>query len=71
MDRGALFLDTFFKPDIIVRYLPDILKGMVVTVEIAVFVVVAGIALGLALALVRSLRSRLLNLPIKIGRAHV
>ena len=64
MDRGALFLDTFFKPDLIVRYLPDILKGMVVTVEIALFVVVAGIAVGLALALVRSLRWRLLNLPI-------
>ena len=64
MDRGALFLDTFFKPDLIVRYLPDILKGMVVTVEIALFVVVAGLALGLALALVRSLRSRLINLPI-------
>ncbi len=64
MDRGALFLDTFFKPDLIVRYLPDILAGMVVTVEIAVCVVVAGIALGLALALVRSLRSRLLNVPI-------
>ena len=64
MDRGALFLDTFFKPDLIVRYLPDILKGMVVTIEIALLVVVAGIALGLALALVRSLRSRLLNLPI-------
>ena len=64
MDRGALFLDTFFKPDLIVRYLPDILKGMVVTVEIALLVVVAGIALGLALALVRSLRLRLINLPI-------
>jgi polar amino acid transport system permease protein len=64
MDRGALFLDTFFKPDLIVRYLPDILAGMVVTIEIALFVVVTGIALGLALALVRSLRSRLLNVPI-------
>jgi polar amino acid transport system permease protein len=64
MDRAALFLDTFFKPELIVRYLPDILSGMVVTLEIAVLVVVAGIALGLALALVRSLRSRLLNVPI-------
>jgi polar amino acid transport system permease protein len=64
MDRGTLFLDTFFKPDLIVRYLPDILKGMVVTIEIALLVVVAGIALGLALALIRSLRSRLLNVPI-------
>ena len=61
MDRGTLFIDTFFKAELIVRYLPDILKGMVVT-----FVVVAGNALGLALALIRSLRSRLINLPIVV-----
>jgi polar amino acid transport system permease protein len=66
MERGTLFIDTFFKPELIVRYLPDILKGMVVTIEIAVLVVVAGIALGLTLALVRSLRSRLVNVPIVI-----
>jgi polar amino acid transport system permease protein len=64
MDRSTLFLDAFFKPELIVRYLPDILRGMAVTIEIAVLAVVAGIALGLALALVRSLRSRLLNVPI-------
>jgi len=66
MDNGTLFIDTFFKPALIVRYLPDILKGMAVTIEIAVLVVVAGISLGLALALIRSLRSRLLNIPIII-----
>jgi polar amino acid transport system permease protein len=66
MDRGALFIDTFFKRELIVRYLPDILKGMVVTVEIAVLVVVTGIALGLALALVRNLRSRLITVPIVV-----
>ena len=60
----SLFLDTFFKRELIARYLPDILKGMVVTIEIAVAVVITGIALGLALALVRSLRWRVLNLPI-------
>jgi polar amino acid transport system permease protein len=66
MDRGTLFLDTFFKPDLMVRYLPDILKGMVVTIEIAVLVVITGIALGLALALVRSLRWRVVNLPLVV-----
>jgi polar amino acid transport system permease protein len=66
MDRGALFLDTFFKRELIARYLPDILKGMVVTIEIAVLVVVTGIALGLALALVRSLRWRLINGPLVV-----
>ncbi len=66
MDRGSLFIDTFFKPELIARYLPDILRGMAVTIEIAVLVVVAGLALGLALALVRSLRLRLLNVPIVV-----
>jgi polar amino acid transport system permease protein len=66
MDNGTLFVDTFFKPELIVRYLPDILKGMVVTIEIAVLVVAAGISLGLALALIRSLRSRPVNALIVI-----
>jgi polar amino acid transport system permease protein len=66
MDNSALFVDTFFKPDLIVRYLPDILSGMAVTMEIAVLVVVAGLALGLALALIRSLRLRLVNLLIVV-----
>ena len=66
MDNGTLFIDTFFKPELIARYLPDILKGMAVTIEIAVLVVVAGIALGLALALIRSLRLRLVNALIVV-----
>ncbi len=64
MDNSALFIDTFFKPELIVRYLPDILKGMAVTIEIAVLVVAAGISFGLALALVRSRRLRVVNIPI-------
>ncbi len=66
MDRGTSFIDTFFNPQLISRYLPDIFAGMAVTVEIAVLVVVAGIALGLGLALVRSLRWRLVNVPIVV-----
>src|SRR3979409_1691940 len=62
----SLFLDSFFKPALIVRYLPDILKGMVVTIEIAVLVVITGIALGLALALIRSLRWRVITVPIVV-----
>jgi polar amino acid transport system permease protein len=66
MDRFALFIDTFFKPALIVRYLPDILKGMVVTVEIAALVVVTGIALGLALGLARNVHTRFVTVPIVI-----
>ena len=66
MDRGALFIETFFKRDLIARYLPDILKGMVVTIEIAVVVVLTGIVLGLVLAVVRSSGLRFVNLLIVV-----
>jgi polar amino acid transport system permease protein len=66
MDRGTLFIETFFKRELIARYLPDILTGMLVTVEIAVLVVLTGIALGLALALIRSFRLRPLNVLIVV-----
>jgi polar amino acid transport system permease protein len=56
MDNWSRFLDTFFKPDLIERYFPAIMKGVVVTIEIAAAVVVTGIALGLVLAVVRSFR---------------
>ncbi|GGF63161.1 polar amino acid ABC transporter permease [Azorhizobium oxalatiphilum] len=64
MTGGSLFLETFFNPTIIARYLPDILKGMLVTVEVAACVIVTGIALGLALAVVRSFRLRAVNFLI-------
>jgi polar amino acid transport system permease protein len=56
MDAWSRFLDTFFKPALIERYLPAIMKGVVVTIEIAAAVVVTGLALGLVLAVVRSFR---------------
>jgi polar amino acid transport system permease protein len=66
MDRGSLFVETFFKRDLIARYSPDILNGMVVTIDIAVVVVITGIALGLLLALVRSFGLRLANSVIVV-----
>jgi polar amino acid transport system permease protein len=66
MDKNTLFIDTFFKPELIVRYLPDILKGMAVTIEIAMLVVVTGISLGLVLAFVRSLRLPIVNVAIVV-----
>jgi polar amino acid transport system permease protein len=56
MQRGFGFLDAFFNPALIERYLPDIAKGMAVTIEIAAAVVLTGIVLGLALAVARSFR---------------
>ena len=58
------FLDTFFNPAVMARYLPAILDGFVVTLELALVVVVTGTLLGLALACVRSYQVRLLNFLI-------
>ena len=44
------FVDTFLNPRLMARYWPDIAQGMLVTVEIALAVVVTGVALGLGLA---------------------
>jgi polar amino acid transport system permease protein len=60
------FLDTFFKWPVFERYLPAILKGMVVTIEIAALVVIAGILLGLALAILRAFRLRAVNVLIVV-----
>jgi len=56
MDGWSRFLDAFFKPELIARYLPAIMKGVVVTIEIAAAVVVTGLALGLLLAVLRAFR---------------
>ena len=66
MDAWSRFLDTFFKWPVIERYFPAIMKGVVVTIEIAVAVVITGILLGLALAVVRTFRVRLLNATIVV-----
>src|SRR5436190_8098551 len=56
MEAWSRFLDAFFKWQLIERYFPDIMKGVTVTIEIAAAVVVTGIVLGLALALIRAFR---------------
>jgi polar amino acid transport system permease protein len=56
MEVQFSFLDAFFKPELIERYFPAILKGMAVTVEIAAAVVLTGISLGLMLAIARAFR---------------
>ncbi|MEM0907428.1 MAG: amino acid ABC transporter permease [Pseudomonadota bacterium] len=58
------FIDTFFNEAVIERYLPAILKGFVVTLELAILVVITGTLLGLILACVRSYRMLPVNLII-------
>ncbi|UYN97498.1 MAG: amino acid ABC transporter permease [Enhydrobacter sp.] len=55
------FLDTFFNARVMAKYLPDILSGVVVTIELALLIVTSGLVAGLVLALLRSLGIRPLN----------
>lgn len=64
MSNWERFLETFFNSQVMARYLPDIAYGMLVTVQLAALVIVTGLAAGLALALLRSLGLRPLNLLI-------
>ncbi|MDA0275026.1 MAG: amino acid ABC transporter permease [Proteobacteria bacterium] len=64
MSAWDRFLDAFFNPAVMSRYLPDILKGALLTIELAALIILCGLALGLALALMRSFGLRPLNLLI-------
>ena len=64
MNSWERFVDAFFNLKVMTKYLPDIAQGMLVTVELATLVIVAGLVSGLALALLRSLGFRPLNLLI-------
>lgn len=61
MDR---FIFTFFNGEVMWEYLPKILSGMWVTTYLAAFVIVTGLALGLLLALLRSILSQKLPAPL-------
>ena len=58
------FLDTFFNAKVLAKYLPDIIDGVGVTIELALLVVASGLAAGLALAVIRSFGLRAVNLLI-------
>lgn len=64
MSNWDRFTETFFNAAVMAKYLPDIAHGMVITLEIAALVVVTGLTAGLALALLRSLAIRAVNLLI-------
>ena len=66
MEAWSRFLDTFFNWNVIERYFPAIMKGVVVTIEIAGAVVVTGTLLGLVLAILRTFRMLPVNALIVI-----
>lgn len=61
MSAWDRFAETFFNAKVMWKYLPDILSGVVVTIELALLIVASGLVAGLALALLRSLGFRPLN----------
>jgi polar amino acid transport system permease protein len=55
------FVQTFFNMDVMAKYLPAIVDGFFLTIRLAVLVILSGIALGLALAVIRAFGVRPLN----------
>jgi len=58
------FADTFLNWEVMAQYAPKVLEGFWVTIQLAAAVVVTGIVAGLALAVVRTFRLRILNFVI-------
>lgn len=57
-------VDTFFNWQVMSEYLPKIVEGFVLTIQLALAIVVSGIASGLVLAMIRSFRLRPVNFLI-------
>ena len=62
----AKFADTFLNWEVMAQYAPKVLEGFFVTLQLAGAVVVTGIAIGLALAVVRTFRFRVANFLIVV-----
>ncbi|MDN4017655.1 amino acid ABC transporter permease [Zwartia panacis] len=60
MDLKALVF-SFFNLEIAWEYLPDILKGMMVTIELGFVVAITGLFVGMALSVLRALQIKPLN----------
>lgn len=67
MNSWSIFIDSFFRADLIARFAPEIGKAMLVTIQLAALVVVCGILAGLVLAVIRSFEVRAVNYPIVIA----
>lgn len=61
MDSWDRFVFTFFNAEVMATYLPKIVEGFFLTIQLALLIVVSGLALGLVLAVVRSFGIRPLN----------
>jgi His/Glu/Gln/Arg/opine family amino acid ABC transporter permease subunit len=61
------FADTFLNWEVMAQYAPKIVEGFFVTIHLAALVVVTGIAVGMALAVVRTFRFKILNFVIVLA----
>ena len=61
------FGETFLNWEVMAQYAPKIVDGFFVTLQLAAVIVVTGLAAGLAAALVRTLRLRVLNFFIVLA----
>jgi len=66
MTQWDRFLDTFFNAAVLAKYTPSILQGVWITIELSVLIVIAGIAVGTGLAVLRAYRKTWLSLPIVV-----
>ena len=53
--------ENFFDLEVMAKYLPSILDGVYVTLHLAVLIVLSGLALGFALAVIRAFQVRIVN----------
>lgn len=58
------FVFSFLNVEVMRRYLPDILSGLRLTITLALAVIVTGLVVGLALAMIRSAQIRPINWAI-------
>lgn len=58
------FADAFLNAKVLARYAPDILEGVWITLALSMLIVLAGTALGLALASLRALGPLAARLPV-------
>ena len=61
MSQWERFVDTFLNRAVLAQYAPDILKGVWVTIELSIMIVVIGTFLGTVLALLRAYEIRILT----------
>lgn len=58
------FLEQFFNVEVMLKYLPDIIDGLWVTIILALLIIISGLALGFVLAVIRAFQIRAVNILI-------